>query len=335
VPAVDLLTLTPNGLFCAAGDFYVDPWRPVARAVITHAHSDHARWGSDAYLTTTEGETVLRTRLGHEAVIQTQQYGTALQIGSATVSFHPAGHILGSAQVAVTVAGETWVVSGDYKTEPDRTCTPFEPVPCNTFITESTFGLPIYSWQPQAILMAQIDAWWRACQAEGKTAVIYGYALGKAQRILAGIDASIGPIYTHGAVHNLNLAYAAAGIQLPHTEYLEEAKPTKDLLRRALVVVPPSAAGTPWLRKLMLYSEAFASGWMQIRGARRRRALDRGFVLSDHADWHGLHSTIRATGCSRVLVTHGYTASLVAYLREQGYQADVLETAFQGEVAEE
>lgn len=331
----DLLTITPNGLYCPVGDFYIDPWLPVQRAVITHAHSDHARWGSEAYLTTTEGETVLRTRLGEEAVIKMLGYETPLQIGSARVSFHPAGHILGSAQVAVTVAGETWVVSGDYKTEPDATCTPFQPVPCHTFITESTFGLPIYSWQPQAVLMGQINDWWRACQAAGKTAVIYGYALGKAQRILAGVDASIGPIYTHGAVHNLNLAYAAAGIQLPHSEYLEEARPAKELLRRALVVAPPNAASTPWLRKLMPYSEAFASGWMQIRGARRRRALDRGFVLSDHADWQGLLQTIKATGCSRVLATHGYTSPMVAYLREQGYQADVLETAYQGETAEE
>ncbi|MDX2063736.1 MAG: ligase-associated DNA damage response exonuclease [Bacteroidia bacterium] len=327
-----MLTLTPSGLYCPAGDFYIDPWRPVARAVVTHAHSDHARPGHAAYLTTPQGLPPLRTRLGPEAHLQTLPYGKLLRMGAATVSLHPAGHILGSAQVRVAVGGEVWVVSGDYKTEPDATCTPFEPVACHTFITECTFGLPIYRWQPQAVIAGQLSAWWAACQAEGRCAVLYGYALGKAQRLLSLLDPQQGPIYVHGAVHSLNQAYAEAGVALPPSQYLAEAQPTRAELRRALVLAPPNAAGTPWLRKLGPVSEAFASGWMQIRGTRRRRALDRGFVLSDHVDWPALLATVAATGARRVLATHGYTAQLAAYLQAQGLEAAVLETEFgQGE----
>lgn len=328
-----LLTLTDVGLYCAAGDFYIDPWRPVDRAVVTHAHSDHARPGSLAYLAARDGELVLRARVGEAATIQTLAYGETIDIGGVQVSLHPAGHILGSAQVRVAQRGEVWAVSGDYKTEPDATCAHFEPVRCHTFVTECTFGLPIYRWEPQQAIFAQIDAWWRANQLAGKASVLYGYALGKAQRLLAGVDASIGPIVCHGAVQRLNGAYRASGVALPPTRYVSELQ-AGFAWRDALIVAPPSAHGTPWLRRFGPISTAFASGWMRIRGTRRRRAVDRGFALSDHVDWDGLNAAIHATGAERVWATHGYTAPLVRWLTERGYEAAAVQTRFEGEVEE-
>ena len=324
-----LIELTDRGLYCAAGGFYIDPWQPVARAVLTHAHADHARRGSASYLVATEGARVFRTRLGDDAPIETLPYGAPLRLGDVTVSLHPAGHILGSAQVRVERRGEVWVVSGDYKVGADATCTPFEPVRCHTFVTESTFGLPIYRWPAQAEVFAAINAWWQVNQAAGKASVLFAYALGKAQRVLAGVDATIGPILTHGAVERLARDYRASGVPLPPTVYAGEASRADD--RRALIIAPPSAQGTPWMRRFGLASTAFASGWMQVRGARRRRALDRGFILSDHADWPGLLGAIDATGAGRVWVTHGYSAVLARWLGERGYEAAVVQTRFEGE----
>jgi putative mRNA 3-end processing factor len=329
-----LLNLTNAGLYCAFGDFYIDPWQPVDRAVVTHAHGDHARPGSRAYLTTRDGERVLRTRMGAYANIQAVAYGAPVVINGVRVSLHPAGHILGSAQVRVEYNGEVAVVSGDYKTEQDATCARFEPQRCHTFVTESTFGLPIYHWQPQAVIFDQINAWWRANREDGKCTILYGYALGKAQRLLAGIDPTIGPIYAHGAVQRLNDDYRASGVPLPPTTYVADA-PTprgKADWAGALVIAPPSAHGTPWMRKFGAVGTAFASGWMQIRGKRRQRAVDRGFVLSDHADWAGLMDAIRATGAEQIWVTHGYTAVVVRWLIEQGYDARAVETRFSGEI---
>lgn len=325
-----LLEMTDAGLYCSVGDFFVDPWKPVERAVVTHAHSDHARRDCGRYLAAAEGAGVLRTRLGAGALIRSLPYGEALTINGVHVSFHPAGHILGSAQVRVEQQGEVWVVSGDYKTEPDPTCTPFELVTCHTFITEATFGLPIYRWPRREDVFAQINEWWRANQAAGICSVLYGYALGKAQRLLAGVDRTIGPIFTHGAVERLNADYRAAGIDLPETtNALEAAKEIE--WSQALVVAPPSADGTPWLRRFGELSTGFASGWMQVRGQRRRRSLDRGFVLSDHVDWPALMQTVKETGAQRVLVTHGYVPVVVRYLREQGIDAYALATHFAGE----
>lgn len=326
----NLLQLTDSGLYCPAGDFFIDPWQPVERAVVTHAHADHARRGSRAYLASDEGERVLRTRLGPEAKIQTAAFGEIVSINGVKVSFHPAGHILGSGQVRIEHHGEVWVVSGDYKIEPDPTCTPFELVRCHTFITEATFGLPIYRWTPQAEVFAAINAWWRGNQAAGKTSLLMGYALGKAQRLLAGLDTSIGPIFTHGAVERLNADYRESGSALPPTRYAGDVDRTFDW-SQAMIIAPPSAHGTPWMRKFGNLSAAFASGWMRIRGARRRRAVDRGFVLSDHADWPGLLQAIAATGAETVLVTHGYTAVLARWLQEQGYDAQAIATQFEGE----
>lgn len=326
----DLLQLTDRGLFCPAGEFFIDPWQPVDRAVITHAHSDHARGGSRHYLTTRAGERVLRLRLGEAPSIQAVDYGETVNLNGSRVSLHPAGHILGSAQVRVEAGGEVWVVSGDYKVEPDPTCVPFEPVRCHTFVTESTFGLPIYRWPTQADVLADVHAWWRANQAAGRPSLLFGYALGKAQRLLAGLAPDAGPIFTHGAVEKVNVAYRAGGVALPETTHASAVVPVGPW-DRALILAPPSAHGTPWTRKFGAASTGFASGWMQIRGARRRRAVDRGFVLSDHADWPGLLGAITATGAERVLVTHGYSAVLARWLAEYGLDARTVQTRFEGE----
>lgn len=322
-----VLELRPAGLYCPAGDFYIDPWRPVDRAVLTHAHADHARRGHARYLAQRDALGVLRTRLGPVS-IDAVGYGEATTIGSARVSLHPAGHVLGSSQVRVEVGGETWVVTGDYKLDADPTCVPFEPVRAHVLITESTFGLPIYRWASPGRLFAQIDDWWRGNAAAGRPSVVYAYAFGKAQRILAGVDASIGPIVCHGAVELLNHRYRESGVALPPTITVSGPARAADraALAGALVVAPPSAQSTPWLRRFPDLSDAFASGWMQLRGARRRRSVDRGFVMSDHADWPGLLRAIEASGAPRVYATHGYAASLARYLCGQGLDARTFDT---------
>lgn len=318
---IPLLAPTARGIHCAAGDFYIDPAQAVPFAVITHAHSDHARSGSENYLTAAPGKPVLQERLGPKAHIEALPYGKSVTQNGVTISLHPAGHILGSAQVRVEHRGEVWVVSGDYKTEAEPSCDPFEPVPCHTFVTECTFGLPVYRWQPQSEILRDIHSWWRQSQAAQRTSVLFVYSLGKAQRVLAAIDSSIGPICVHETVARFLPLYAAAGVKLPE---VVSADPDKNLLEngRALVLAPSSTAGTPWLRQFGEASTAFASGWMQLRGARRREALDRGFPLSDHADWDGLLTAIRETGASRILATHGTAGPLVRWLREAGQDAD-------------
>ena len=327
---MDLITLEAAGLFCPPGGFYVDPWRPVERAVITHAHGDHASFGHQHYLASRTGEHVTRRRVGSDASIQTLDYGEAVTVNGVKISLHPAGHVLGSAQVRLEYAGEVWVASGDYKLQPDSTCSPFEPVRCHTFITESTFGLPIYRWRDPRDIFVDMNRWWTENRDAGRASVVYAYALGKAQRIIANVDASIGPIYTHGAVEALNHAYRLSGVPLVETRRVSETSRGHDF-RGALIVAPPSAQSTPWLRRFGDYVDAFASGWMQIRGVRRRRAVDRGFPLSDHADWPGLLGAISATGAERVFVTHGYSDALVRWLAEHGIDAQALVTRFAGE----
>jgi len=325
-----VLRVTADGLFCEAGAFHIDPWCPVERAVVTHAHSDHARPGSKSYLCSTECRDVLRARLGADATIEALDWGKAVRIGEVTVTFHPAGHILGSAQVRVESHGEVWVVSGDYKIEADSTCRAFEPIRCDTFITESTFGLPIYRWRPEPEVLGEVNEWWRRNQNDGKASVLFAYALGKAQRLLSGLDVGIGPVFCHGAVERLNRIYRANGVALPETLYAQDAPKGFDW-SRALIIAPPSTSGSIWLRRFGTVSTGFASGWMRIRGTRRRRSIDRGFVLSDHADWPGLLGAIRDTGAQSVKVTHGYRAPLVRWLCEQGLDAEALETRFEGE----
>jgi len=326
----DLLTVTPNGLYCAAGDFYIDPWRRVSRAVITHAHADHARPGSDRYLCAAPGKHVLRTRMGASATIDTIRYGESLTLGDVQVSLHPAGHLLGAAQVRVTHRGETWVVTGDYKLQSDPTCDPFEPVCCDVFITESTFGLPVYRWPDPAVVAGEINAWWRANAAAGSTSVLLAYALGKAQRLAAMLDPSIGPIYAHGAVMKLVEAYRASGVWLPPIDRVPP-RSRKVGGGRGLVIAPPSAARSSWLNRFGETTEAMASGWMLLRGVRRRRNMAHGFVLSDHVDYPDLMKAVELSGASRVLVTHGFSDVVARLLRERGLAAEVLTTRFVGE----
>ncbi|MGZ9046325.1 MAG: ligase-associated DNA damage response exonuclease [Telluria sp.] len=321
----DMVVVRKEGLYCVPGQFYIDPWRPVDRAIVTHAHGDHARVGHGHYLSAASGVDILKSRLG-EIHIEGLEYGQRIEHNGVTISLHPAGHVLGSAQIRMEHRGEVWVASGDYKVEPDRTCAPFEPVKCDTFITESTFGLPIYRWRPQQEIFDDINQWWRKNAEAGRCSVVFAYAFGKAQRILSGLDPSIGPIVCHGAAEPLNRVYRAGGVELPPTLMVTDVD--KAALKRAIVIAPPSAAGSPWMKRFGDYSDAFASGWMQLRGARRRRSVDRGFTLSDHADWPGLQRAIRETGAERVIVTHGYEAAMVRWLSEQGLEASAFETEY-------
>ncbi len=325
-----LLELNDKGLYCSKGGFYIDPGRPVDKALITHAHSDHARLGSKSYLAVDKSENLLKCRLGHNISLQTVRYDEIINLNGIKVSFHPAGHILGSAQIRLEYDKEVVVVSGDYKTEEDFTCEKFEPVPCNTFITESTFGLPIYKWSPQKEIFDDINNWWKQNINSGKTSLLFGYSLGKAQRLISGLDPSIGPILTHGAVENINNCYRLSGINLPETTYLGNIK-DKDIPKEAIIIAPPSGDNPGWMKKFENVSRAFASGWMQVRGARRRRSMDRGFVLSDHADWNGLINTIKETGAENIFVTHGYTSVFVRWLKENGWNALPLKTEFEEE----
>jgi putative mRNA 3-end processing factor len=328
-----VLTFTEKGIYCPAGDFYIDPWRPVERALITHGHADHARWGMGTYLATDAALPVMRHRLG-DISAQGVRYGEVLQLGDARVSFHPAGHVPGSAQIRVEVRGEVFVASGDYKVVDDGLSEPFEPVKCHHFITESTFGLPIFRWADQSEVAADINAWWAACAAAGKTAFLGAYALGKAQRLLSMLDPAIGPILTHGAVEATNTVLRAQGLSLRDTlQATADVKP-KDH-PGAIVLAPPSALGSAWARKFGPQETAFASGWMAVRGIRRRRAGDRGFVISDHADWAGLLWAIKQTEAENIYVTHGYTDILTRYLAENGWSAQVVQTQFEGETLDQ
>ncbi|MEL6867714.1 MAG: ligase-associated DNA damage response exonuclease, partial [Bacteroidota bacterium] len=274
----DLLQFTSKGIWCPQADVYIDPWKPVNKALITHGHSDHSRWGHNAYLATRTAAPAIRYRLG-PIKLQTIEYGKKMTINGVDFSFHPAGHILGSAQIRVAYKGEVWVASGDYKLEDDRLAEAYEPVQCHTFITESTFGLPVYDWQPQENVFKEINNWWRSNAAEGKVTFLTAYSLGKAQRILQGLDPSTGKIYTHGAVENINVVFREQGIDLPDTIRVEQKISNKDFPGN-LVLAPPSALNSPWMKKFKPVSIGIASGWMTLRGARRRRAVDRGFVLS-------------------------------------------------------
>ncbi len=326
---MSLLQFNDKGIYCAAADVYIDPWKPVKRALITHAHADHARFGHEHYLCHSDSAPVMRHRLGNNISLQTVHYGVSTKHNGVEFTFYPAGHIPGSAQIKVEYQGESWVVSGDYKLEDDGLSTPFEPVQCQHFITESTFGLPVYAWDDQRSVFEEINAWWRQNQSEGRVSVIAGYSLGKAQRILRGVDTSIGKIFTHGAVENTNEVLRAQGLELPETILVNPEHKKADF-KGALVVCPPSAMGSTWMRKFAPYSTGFCSGWMRLRGARRRRAMDRGFILSDHADWPGLNRAVQETGAENIYVTHGYKDIYARWLRESmGLNAQPVDTLYE------
>lgn len=326
-----MLTFNVNGIYCTQADVYIDPWRPVDNAVITHAHSDHARWGMKKYLAHKDAVPVLKQRLGQDINVEGVAYGTSITINGVTISLHPAGHIWGSAQVRLEYNGEIWVVSGDYKLQEDGISTPFEPIKCHHFITESTFGLPVYKFPEPISVHTDINNWWRSNVVEGKNSVLFGYALGKAQRIIKHLDPTIGAIYTHGAIHNVNELYEHHVGSLPPTTYLNKEIDRKKI-KGAMIIAPPSADGTLWLKSLKPYRTGICSGWMQLRGTRRRRSADRGFVLSDHADWNELNKAILATSAENVYVTHGYKSIYAKWLREEyGLNATEVDTLYTGE----
>lgn len=326
-----MLTFNDNGIYCAQADIYIDPWRPVDNAVITHAHSDHARWGMKKYLAHKDAVPVLKQRLGQDINVEGVPYDTSITINGVTISLHPAGHIWGSAQVRLEYKGEIWLVSGDYKLQEDGISTPFEPIKCHHFITESTFGLPVYKFPEPVSVHSDINSWWRSNVAEGKNSVLFGYALGKAQRIIKHLDPTIGAIYTHGAIHNVNKLYEHHVGSLPPTTYLNKDIDRKKI-KGAMIIAPPSADGTPWLKSLKPYRTGICSGWMQLRGTRRRRSADRGFVLSDHADWNELNKAILTTGAENIYVTHGYKSIYAKWLREEyGLNATEVDTLYTGE----
>ena len=328
-----LLQFTDRGIYCKQAGIYIDPWKPVDKALITHGHADHARYGHKHYLCHHHCKPILKLRLGSGIDVQAVAYNKPLKVNGVNISFHPAGHIIGSAQIRLEYKGCTWVVSGDYKTEDDGLSGAYEPVKCHYFITECTFGLPVYKWRPQKDVFDDINHWWQKNKESGKTTVIIGYSLGKAQRIIQGLDTSIGPVLTHGAVENINQALRNDGIRLNDTAQVT-ADFSKKKLAGAIIVAPPSAAGTTWMRKFHPYSIGIASGWMGLRGARRRRSVDRGFVLSDHADWIGLNQAIRESEAGYVIATHGYTNAFARWLNEKGIKASVENTLFEGELSE-
>lgn len=324
---MSLITFTERGFYCAQGGFYIDPWLPVDRAVITHGHSDHAHRGSRSYLAHNDSLNILKLRLGPDAVIETLAYYEPVYMNGVSVTLFPAGHIIGSAQVRVEYKGEIWVVSGDYKTQYDGVCTAFEPVRCHSFVTESTFALPVYAWKEQALIFEDIHRWVQQNQASERNSVLVAYTLGKSQRLIHGLSPYGYEWYAHGATVNMHEAIRPYTV-LPDIHHLTAETP-KDDLQKGIILVPGSAADSPWMRRWQPYSLGICSGWMQVRGAQRRRNADAGFALSDHADWEGLIGAVAATGAEHVYATHGFSNVLARYLREEkGLDAEVVRTQY-------
>ncbi len=333
-PDADLIEATTRGLECAAGGFTIDPWKPVELSLITHAHADHARAVAARYIASKASVPLLRHRLGQDIDIQGVNWGERLTLGETTVSFHPAGHVLGSAQIRIQRGEEVWVFTGDYKPDPDPSCEAFELVPCDTFITEATFALPVYRWPDGRTVAREIFDWWQQMRRSGRPAVLFAYSLGKAQRVLAELTAFTDEtVHVHGAVEPLTELYRQSGIKMLPTQRIDPSGPREDYAGK-LVLAPPGANGSKWMKRFPKASTGFCSGWMRVRGNRRRQGYDRGFVLSDHSDWQGLLDTITGTGATRVLTTHGQSATLVRYLRDElGLNAAELRTRYAGDDA--
>ncbi len=326
-----LLVFNEKGIYCEKAKVYLDPWKPVDHAIISHGHADHSRWGHKKYITHHSNVPIIKHRLG-EIIVTGKEWNETFTINGVKFSLHPAGHIIGSSQIRVEYKGEVWVFTGDYKMEDDGVAVPYESVKCHSFITECTFGLPAFKWVPQEQVMTDVNNWWQQNREDGRTSVLFGYSLGKAQRLLKYLDPSIGKIYTHGAIENMTEVLRP---QLSMPETIRITRDTKkEELKGSMVLAPPSAQGTPWIRKMVPFVTASASGWMTFRGARRRRAIDKGFVLSDHCDWQGLLQAIEGTGCEKVICTHGYTEIFSRFLREKGYDARTEETQYEGEIGE-
>lgn len=325
-----LLQFTSSSIYCQQADVHIDPWHPVDFAILTHAHSDHAKPGCRHYLAHKDSESILRLRLGKDISLQTVAYGERISMNGVNFSLHPAGHVIGSAQIRVEYKGEVWVVSGDYKVQDDHFSAPFEPVKCNTFITESTFGLPIYKWPDQDEVMKDIKEWWKQNQQQGKASVLMGYALGKMQRLIKNLQPFDTRVYAHGAIFNVNEKLRAYGFDLPHIPLVTN-EIDKKMYRGALILATPSSLNSSWMKKFTPYSTGYCSGWMAVRGAKNRRSVDRGFVLSDHADWNDLNKVVAETGAEKIFVTHGYTDTYARWLNEQGIEAAEVKTDYGNE----
>jgi putative mRNA 3-end processing factor len=327
MPADSLLRFTPSSIYCEQANVHIDPWKPADFAIITHAHSDHARAGCKHYLAHKDSESILRLRLGQTISLQTVEYGEQFFINGVRFSLHPAGHVIGSAQIRVEHKGEVWVASGDYKVQDDHFSKAFEPVKCNAFITESTFGLPIYTWRPQHEIMNEIKEWCQQNQLLGKASVLMGYALGKMQRLFKNLQPFDQPVFAHGAIYNVNEHLRAADYDLPYIPLVTNDIDKKSY-RGALIFATSSSLNTPWLKRFEPYSIGYCSGWMAVRGAKNRRSVDRGFVLSDHADWNELNSVVKETEAQKVFVTHGYTDTYARWLNENGIEAVAANTKY-------
>lgn len=328
-----LLSFTEKGIYCQQADVFIDPHHPVDRAIITHAHSDHARRGSQYYLAQSKNESILRLRLGKFIQLQTLAYNHPLSINGVKISFHPAGHIWGSSQVRLEYRGEVWAVSGDYKLEPDGFSDTFEPVVCNHFITESTFGLPIFNWDNQSMVFGQINQWWRKNAAAGKVSVLTAYSLGKAQRLIVNLDHSIGKVLVHESIADVNEALVNDGAILPKTYTMKLTSSSKENAG-VMIIAPPAAIGSKGFEQFMPYEVAQVSGWMMTKGLRQKRNAKHAFVLSDHADWRELNRAVELSQAENIYVTHGYKNEFARWLRERGYNAQIVSTSFGGSGAD-
>ena len=327
-----LITFTPKGLYCEKADVYIDPWRKVNKALITHAHADHARKGHEAYLSHHHGVEILKLRLG-KINIQGIEYGHTLDINGVTISFHPAGHVVGSAMIKLEDKYESWVISGDYKLAEDNLSAPWEPVICDHFVTESTFGLPVYQWEDPEIIFEDINQWWQQNREQGRPSVMTAYSLGKAQRIIKNVNSEIGPIIAHHTIEKINTRVRAEGLTLPPTLALPDA--SAEDISTALILCPSRSLETKWAAPIIKPLIGVASGWMALRGTRKRRQMDKGFVLSDHADWPALNQAVELSEAENIYVTHGYEGIYSKYLNGEGYKAQAVKTLFEGEKLEE
>ena len=321
-----LISFTSRGIYCAQGDFYIDPWQPVNYAVTTHGHADHVRFGNGAYLCHTLTGLIIKKRISEELNVQTMAYGEITQRNGVSISFFPAGHIIGSAQVRLEYKGEICVVSGDYKLEDDGISPQFESVKCHSFVTESTFGLPIYKWLPQSVVFSNIKAWLSDNLSKGKTGILVAYSLGKAQRLIQNLAGDV-PVYVHQSIGGINDVMRNAGIPLPETITISP-EITKDELQKGIVIVPPVMRDSRWIKTLQHPVTGVCSGWMQVRANRRWESIDAGFPLSDHADWPALLTAVRDTGAEKVWVTHGFTSVFSRYLTELGLDAQEVATKY-------
>ncbi|TGM53424.1 ligase-associated DNA damage response exonuclease [Leptospira adleri] len=333
---MEMIVLTPAGLYIPQADVYVDPWKGVPRAILTHAHSDHTRKGSAHYLCAESGFHLTQERLGKKARIETLPYGRAVYSNGVRISLHSAGHILGSSQVRIEYKGKVTVISGDYKTVPDPTCEPFEILKCDTFLSEATFAKPYYIWENPTFVFQNILNFILENQELDSISLLYGYSLGKAQRILKGLsnvaeERAIGlDFFAHDSILSMNQRYEESGIVLPKTKPLDQWIPnSKNLF--VFLAPPSSPIPNPDFKKIR---SAFCSGWMQLSKNRKAGSFSKGFTLSDHADWNELIQTISFTEAEEVLLTHGDTNDIVRYLREKGKNAKTLKTKFHSEESE-